>query len=264
MAILLLTSVNLLLIVVNYVDIKCLWFGFNPPNNFCFKDFVHEGTEVLIASIVLAMFIILYFFRMNLNFIPKNKMLVLLANIWLLQNLILTISVALRNYYYINFHALAYKRIGVAFFLILVTVGLISIFIKVNYKKSGYYLWRINSWTIYFLVVILSLINWNELIVQYNLKHWSKKDVDVDFYFQLSPNISNYLIDNRATIQQQIIANQQANHNWLENKSKATFDSTLTIRHTEYLNKIKNDAWQSWNYMDYKYLKQIKNHEAHI
>ncbi|MFT3885085.1 MAG: DUF4173 domain-containing protein [Flavobacteriales bacterium] len=122
----LLVLMNTLLLVVNAIDIHWLWFGFTVPPHFSLKEFVHEGTWLLLISILLSMAILLYLFRRNLNFRPKAHVLRVLAFAWLGQNFILGISVFLRNYHYIAFHGLAYLRIGVIVFLVLMLVGLID------------------------------------------------------------------------------------------------------------------------------------------
>jgi hypothetical protein len=59
---------NAMLLVVNAVDVRWLWFGFRAAPGFDLTQFVHEGTYVLIFSIMLAAGIMLWFFRRNLNF----------------------------------------------------------------------------------------------------------------------------------------------------------------------------------------------------
>ena len=66
--------------------------------------------------------------------------------LWVVQNFILGISVFLRNYHYISFHGLAYKRIGVIVFLVLVLIGLVTLFVKLRERKSFFYLVRVNGW----------------------------------------------------------------------------------------------------------------------
>ncbi|MEY2828259.1 MAG: hypothetical protein RIQ33_117 [Bacteroidota bacterium] len=256
-ALLMLVLVNILVLILNCIDIKYLWFGFVPQQGFCFKDFVHQGTELLIISILLAMFIVIYYFRNNLNFYPNNKWLRLLANLWMIQNLVLTISVGLRNYYYIYIHALAYKRIGVFFFLILVAIGLLSMLIKINQKRSTYFLLRINSWSVYILLIVLSCINWDETIVKFNIHHWNKKEVDVDFYYELSPRVSYYLYQNLPIIKEQIDGNQNEKHHWIENKTIEIFETTLIKRMENYNNETADYKCQSWNYADAKAINQL-------
>jgi len=109
-AVFLFIILNLLLLIVNSIDIYWVWFNFKWNGQYL-KQFVHEGTYLLIFSILLSLVLTLYFFRGNLNFLKKNRWLVLLAKIWLLQNAVLVISVAIRNFRYIHYYALAYKRI---------------------------------------------------------------------------------------------------------------------------------------------------------
>ena len=93
---------NALLLLVNAVDIRWLWFGFRPAPGFDLTQFVHEGTYVLIFSILLAAGIMLWFFRRNLNFYQRGlPALRWGATLWVLQNAVLAVSVGLRNYYYI-------------------------------------------------------------------------------------------------------------------------------------------------------------------
>ncbi len=256
-ALLLLVLVNGLLLIVNAIDINWLWFGFTVPDGFNLKQFVHEGTYVLIFSILLSIGIILYFFRRNLNFYPNNKWLIGLANSWMVQNLILAISVALRNYYYIHVHALAYKRIGVTFFLLLTVIGLLSMLVKINRHKSFFYLLRVNALGWYALLIIMSAINWNLVLVNYNLNHWNPKGVDVDFYFDLSPRVSPILEQNLPTIEKQIEANVAANNYWEEYKDIESFKDELAHRKSEWLNACSEYGWPSWNYMDQQALNQL-------
>src|SRR4029078_3225426 len=128
----------------NCVDITYVWFGFTYNNDINLSEYVHEGTGLLIFSILLAMVLLLFFFRGNLNFYKQNKWLRAGAYAWLLQNSILAVSVLFRDYYYIQHYGLAYKRIGVLIFLAMVLMGLITVFIKIQKRKTAYYLLRVN------------------------------------------------------------------------------------------------------------------------
>jgi len=63
---------NLLLLIVNIIDIYWVWFNFEWNGKYL-KQFVHEGTYLLIISVLLSIVLTLYFFRGNLNFLKKNK-----------------------------------------------------------------------------------------------------------------------------------------------------------------------------------------------
>jgi len=117
-AIILFALLNVLILVINIIDIWWVWFNFEWNGEYL-KQFVHEGTYLLILSILVSLAISIFYFRGNLNFLKNNKVLKYLAYTWLAQNAVLTISVGIRNFWYINYFSLAYLRIGVIFFLLL-------------------------------------------------------------------------------------------------------------------------------------------------
>ncbi|MEM7038081.1 MAG: DUF4153 domain-containing protein, partial [Bacteroidota bacterium] len=67
-ALMLVALVNVLALVNNVIDISWIWFGFEFDPGFNLSQFVHEGTWLLVASILLSMAIMFYFFRGNQNF----------------------------------------------------------------------------------------------------------------------------------------------------------------------------------------------------
>ncbi len=162
--------VNALLLVVNSIDVRWIWFGFVPTQGFDLTQFVHEGTYVLIFSILLAMGIVLWFFRRNLNFYaPGLPALRWGATVWVVQNAVLAVSVGLRNYYYIQYTGLAYKRIGVYGFLLLTFFGLVTVLLKIWQRRSAFALVRLNGLAAYGLLLLLALGNWEIWIARYNL-----------------------------------------------------------------------------------------------
>lgn len=259
--IILLLMVNLMLLVVNIIDINWIWFGFEVPVDFNLKQFVHEGTYLLIFSILLSMAILLYLFRKNQNFFSGNRKLKILAYAWIIQNVVLSISVFLRNYHYISYHGLAYLRIGVIVFLLLTISGLITIFIKIDKVKTVYFLMKNNTWTAYTLMITLCLFNWNRIIANYNLNHWNWDDIDIDFYLELSDHELPLLYANMDKIEKQMVAHKLNRVRWVENLNHITFEKALDNRKAKYLKNYQQYGWQSWNMADantYKALQEIK------
>lgn len=99
---------NFILALMNILDIYFVWFNFEWKGQYL-KQFVHEGTYLLITSILISMALVLYYFRRNLNFYKNNKLLKILCYIWIIQNVILCCSVAIRNLWYIKYFSMAYK-----------------------------------------------------------------------------------------------------------------------------------------------------------
>lgn len=242
---------NVLLLGVNLIDINFLWLNFQYKAGEPVYKMVHEGTELLIVSIVLAMAILLFFFKGNLNFYKRNKWLKYGAYAWIVQNAMLVCSVLLRDYYYILKNGLAYKRIGVLFFLLMVLVGLITVFLKIWARKSSYFLFRVNAWAGIAVLVLATTIHWDEFIAGYNLKRRDTVALDVPFLLSLSDKALPLLDTNIVVLQN------------LENKLKteaervgnvygcdSCFTEQLKNREAEFVQKQKQYSWLSWNYAD--------------
>jgi len=192
--IILLILLNLLIVFVNALDITYLWAGSGLPKNMNYSESVHQGVGTLIFSILIAISIILFFFRSELNFVKGNKTLKLFAILWVIQNAIMVISTIYRNYQYIDGFGLTYKRIGVYAYLFLAVLGLLSTFIKIASNKSNWYLFRFNGWTFYIVLMIASTFNWDRYITNYNLAN--AKTLDTEYLLNLSdaniPELLNY------------------------------------------------------------------------
>ncbi len=168
-------ALNLLILGQNILDVVYVWVGFEWKGEFL-KQFVHKGTYVLIISILLSAALVLYYFRANLNFFEKNKALKILVYIWLAQNAFLALSVIARNIWYIQYFNLAYKRIGVFFFILAVGIGLVSVMMKVKHRKSVYYLLRKNLLAVYLIVLSIGVFNWDKIIAEYNFAHSDRSE----------------------------------------------------------------------------------------
>jgi hypothetical protein len=232
--------------------------GFEVPLDFNLKQFVHEGTYLLILSILISIGIVLYFFRGSLNFFPKNKAILILGKVWIIQNVILTISVFLRNYHYIDYHGLAGKRIGVIIFLSMVVFGLVTLFIKVYKRKTAAYLLRINGWFILFTLVLMSCLHWDRIIVTHNLNHDNPAEIDVDYYLQLSPTVYPILFKNLDIVEEQMQAHLERKNKerWLSYVEIDQFEEQLEYKTSIYLERISKNDWPSWNFADARLKKK--------
>jgi hypothetical protein len=244
-----LVLLNILLLVVNIIDVNFLWVHFQYKEGEPVFKMVHEGTELLIVSIVLAMAILLFFFKGNLNFYKRNKWLKYGAYAWIIQNAMLVSSVFLRDYYYILRHGLAYKRIGVLFFLIMVLVGLTTVFLKIWNRKTNYFLFRVNAWAGIVVLVLATTIHWDEFIAGYNLKRKSTVDLDVSFLLSLSDKALPLIDTNIIALQkrqndlQAISTNRNA-------ACDTCFIEQLKQRELAFAQKQQRVSWLSWNYAD--------------
>lgn len=241
---------NTLLLLVNIIDLQYVWLGYTYNRDSNLSAYVHEGAGLLILSIVLSMLLLLFFFRGNLNFYKKNKWLRFGAYLWILQNSFLVFSVFMRNYYYISHYGLAYKRIGLLFFLVMVLAGLFTVFLKIYYTKTTYYLLRINAWLAILLLVFASLFNIDETIAEYNLARKSLISVDVPFLLSLSDKTLPLLLKNKDVLEADTTDRIYYKGTYF-NSAVDLFE----FRVREFLEKQQHYTWLSWNTTD-AYIKE--------
>jgi len=130
----------------------------------------HERVNAVIISIVMAILVIMFYFKSNFNFDPKAGFLRILAKIWIALNAVLVFSAIAKNYEYIISYGLTYKRLGVFAFLILALIGLVLTFIKIERKKRNVFLFNTMAWCFYGTILACSYINWGGIITSQNIK----------------------------------------------------------------------------------------------
>ncbi len=241
-----LVLLNALLLLINIIDVKYVWLGFTFSKDAGMVAYVHEGAWMLIFSIVLAMLLLLFFFRGNLNFYRKNKWLRYGAYLWILQNSFLVFSVFNRDYFYISQYGLAYKRIGLLFFLAMVLAGLVTVFFKIYYTKTIYFLLRINAWVGIILLILASIINWDETIATYNLARKSTIPLDVPFLLSLSDKTLPMLQKNEDILKKYSSIDEQFYYGGSFHNAIDFFE----YRKEKFFLQQNTYTWLSWNLAD--------------
>ncbi len=240
-----LAMLNGLLFLVNLTDLFYVWLSRRQLGAVELSQYVHEGTYLLIFAILLAAVVVLVIFRKNLNFYPNNEGLKKLAYIWIGQNIFMVFSVGHRNLQYLSAYGLTHKRIGVFIFLLIVTVGLVSLYLKIRDRKSIYFLLHRNSWSVFTILLVASLINWNLLITRINLHANFIQHLDIHYLVAKLPTQNTFLLKkNEASITPQLQAHQ----------------AYLASRLEEKVGKAKEKKnIRSWNwpyYLNQKYFKK--------
>jgi Domain of unknown function (DUF4173) len=238
-SVLTLVMVNLLLLVVNTTDIWFNWFDFQQQNIGDLRDFVHFGTYTLILSIFMAMLVLFYIYRGNLNFYAKGQLTQKLAYFWLVQNVVLVISVIIRNWHYIHFYALAYKRIGVFIFLTLVLVGLYTLFLKIKDKRTFAWLMHTNAWAVFAMLILNACIPWDQWITRYNLHAETLENLD-----------SDYLLTGVSDKNLYILEASRAQFAKKSNYDEARITHRLVHKRQAFEAQQSQYSWLSWNYAD--------------
>jgi len=252
---------NALLLVVNAVDVRWLWFGFRAAPGFDLTQFVHEGTYVLIFSILLAAGLMLWFFRRNLNFYkPGLPLLRWGATLWVAQNAVLAVSVGLRNYYYIAATELAYKRIGVYGFLLLTLFGLGTVLLKIWQRRSAFSLVRLNSWAAYALLLGLAAGNWEGWIARYNLQPGFTR-LNIGFLLTMPPRVLPVLAAREGLLDQANELVEEGDDGYFHLIPRAVAHRKLRARLARFQAEYPQRDWQSRTGAAEQAYEQLQGHE---
>lgn len=146
----------------------------------------HERVTAVIFSIIMAVGVLLFYFKGGFNFDEKAKNLKKLAKIWILLNGVLILSTIIKNSEYVSFFGLTYKRLGVYAFLILSIIGLVISFVKITKQKTNAFLFNQMIWYFYGTILLCSFVNWGNIITHYNIS--VKKGVEPIFLSGLNFN----------------------------------------------------------------------------
>lgn len=232
LGVILISLLNALIVLYLITDVAFLTTDLDLRAS-VFSAQVHSGINALIASIVIAIMILLYVFRGNLNFYEQNIALKRLAYTWIILNILLVLSIAFKNSQYIYYFGLTYKRIGVLVYLILATIGLVTTLLKISSVKNNWYLFRVNTQVAFIILVASSTINWDYHITNYNFNY--AQSMDFNYLYNLSNNNT-------------LLLNEQLASKTLD------YDSTELIKnkYNKYVYKLRTNNWQELQYDFFK------------
>lgn len=182
----------------------------------------HERVNTVILSIIMAISLILFYFKSVFNFDKKAKILKTLALSWMFINTLLIVSTLLKNSQYVHNYGLTYKRLGVYAFLIMSLLGLVFAMLKILKKKTNFYLITSMNWSTYILIILISVVNWGGLITRYNISHGFK-----DFDYLKTLNYNHQLLKENFPIEERMYINYE-----LESYKNRTFLSKVLYYET--------------------------------
>ena len=239
---------NVLLLLVNVLDLNFIFSG-QMKSITNYSNYVHQGINSSIFSVVIAIFVMLYFFRGNLNYVAKNKQLKFNAMFWILLNAILLLTCFHKNFAYIMDSGLTYKRIGIYFYLLLTFIALITTLVKITSFKSNWFLIRYNVWSLFLVLVFSTLFNWDKLILEYNVKF--KPSVEREYYlFELEEVSYAHLLNHWDKM-------PYNNNYYFIGLSEDLFDKMLKVRIDKFMEKHQQKDWRSWNLEDDRIVNEI-------
>jgi hypothetical protein len=269
----LIITLNVLLLINNILDIQNVWFSNNTLLSATeLKQFVHSGTYLLIFGIALAIGVTLVLFRGILNFVKNAEILRGCAYTWLAQNAVLAVSVGMRNWRYIDAYGLAYKRIGVFIFLLLVLFGLGFIYLKIKEKRTLFFFMNRSAWALYGVLLLACFVNWDVFISTYNLTTATKSTtIDARFLLQdVSTKNLKTLMEYRSDLLKKM-PNRPFSEGDFERYNEPVFQSEadkeafidLQIRQKQRNFEAEQSglSWLSWNYPDAQNKSYLYTHK---
>ncbi|GHV43869.1 hypothetical protein FACS1894180_4260 [Bacteroidia bacterium] len=191
----------------------------------------HERVNAVILSIVMAIGLIMFYFKGGFNFDAKAKTLKTLAIVWIVLNGILVLSAFAKNTEYIwQTGMLTYKRLGVYAFLILSLVGLFYTFFKIRNRKTNAFLFNRMFWWFFGTLLVCSWLNWGGIITHYNI---SCADFDVEYHLynvEFNRNLLKKHADNNEALLEKI--NNQIWAEYFSNSRREQFLSKIIYYET--------------------------------
>ena len=188
--ILILAGVNILFFVSNSIDLTYIGSDLELPRHLTYSEFVHQGTNSLIASAMIAALVLGVLFQQHES-VTKARSIRLLALIWIAQNVLLIINVARRVGIYVGDYHLSVLRLHLLLFLVLVCAGFALLAIRIQQNKSFGWLVSANLAAVFVLFATLQFWDTRATVANYNLARAEEdEDKTLDLYYlsQLGPS----------------------------------------------------------------------------
>ena len=167
---------SLFLTVLNVTDIAVLSTG-KLPEGITYSQYVHSGFNSLLFAMILAIIMVLYFLKGQLNYHINSKQLRIAVFIWISQNFILCLTTFVKNSMYVSTYGLTYQRITVYMFLIIVSLALCLLIHKVNSAHSTWAFMKKFVKYAYLIIILAFTIPFDIVITHYNLDIAKEKDM---------------------------------------------------------------------------------------
>lgn len=243
-------SLNLVLALMNLTDFFNVWIGFKWDNQLL-REFVHQGTWILILSIVMGIAIVLFYFRRNLNFYSKSNSLKWLTQLWIYQNIFLTLGVIVRNYHYIYYYGLAYKRIGVLFFCVFILIVLFFVSLKTGRKETLYVFVRRCFSAALSILLCSAIWDWANIIVKYNLANKDHNFIHLSFFAEMPDRCLPSLKLSEKELETLIENQKKLNFNLNDRiDNNVGYYELIEGRVRNFKEEYKNRRWQEFTFYD--------------
>jgi len=142
-------------------------------------------------------------------------------------------------------------------FLILTVYGIYTVFIKVKNQKSESYLFRKNFYFFYILIVLSSIVNWDNVIAKYNFGHSKTAFGHLNFLATLSDKSLPYLDKSEVELLE-IEQTQEVQFRFKQKYMSADeYYIKIQERKEDFKWKWESKGFLSWNYTEYMAYRKL-------
>lgn len=173
---------NLLFLVQTVMDIGVLTGGMTLPNGMTYAGYAHRGAYPLMITAILAG---LFAVATHRTF-KHSRYLRILMYVWLIQNLFLVVTAAIRLGLYADAYDLTHLRVAAFIWMGLVLIGLSLIMLQITREKSIAWLIRLNGISLMTTLYLCCFVNFAYLIAEFNFTNNSDlSDLDTEYICSL-------------------------------------------------------------------------------
>lgn len=208
------TLVLLNILLVFFIAVYNYEQFFSMAQTVTLSDEIHQRVATIIFSIIMAIGVIMFYFKSSFNFDTKAALLRKLSYIWVLLNALLIMSAFIKNAEYVSVFGLTFKRIGVFIFLGLSLIGLFFTYVKLHLQKTNIFLLNRMLRVFFVTFIMTSWINFSWIVTKYNIAFHKNSDTEylkrLDFNKQIlynnyknDPSWQSYFDNQKAIVEGQ-------------------------------------------------------------
>ena len=164
-----LVTFNVIFAVENILDIVFLWSGAGLPAGVTMADYAHRGAYSLIVTALLAAVFVLLALRPG-SAAAASPLVRRLVTVWIVQNLLLVASSALRTLDYVDAYGMTVLRLSALAWMGLVATGLALIGWRLLAGKSAAWLINANALAAVTVLVTASAVDLGATAAAWNVR----------------------------------------------------------------------------------------------
>jgi hypothetical protein len=164
-----LVTFNVIFAVENALDIAFLWSGAGLPSGVTMADYAHRGAYSLIVTALLAAVFVLLALRPG-SAAAASPLARRLVMVWIVQNLLLVASSALRTLDYVDAYGMTVLRLSALAWMGLVATGLALIGWRLLAGKSASWLINANALAAVTVLVAASVVDLGATAAAWNVR----------------------------------------------------------------------------------------------